>query len=358
MNSKHYSTHQAGFTLVELMVGLTIGMFVVVIIMQVLSVFEAQKRTTTGTADAQTNGSIALFNIGRELQLAGYPLMSSSTPALNCTTTTFGATGISGISPISIVDGGNSSDTITLRYGTSAMGGIPSSITATAGTLVTVNNNLGCTNPVPTPNEIALITNGTTCALTTVTALSATGANPSTITLQNSTAAAAGANLSCLGTWQEVTYRANGGNLERQVGANAAIPNVAGILNVQAQYGVSAAGLLNTDPLFNQVAQWVDATGSWATPSITDRNRIKAIRIAVVARNAKREAGNVTAACSSTTTATPTGLCSWEGSTASPAPAINLANDADGTSWQRYRYRVFETIVPLRNVIWAKSVLK
>ena len=63
----------------------------------------------------------------------------------------------------------------------------------------------------------------------------------------------------------------------------------------------------------------------------------------------------VTTACSSTTAAAPTGLCAWAGSVASPAPAIDLS--PGDPNWARYRYRVFETIMPLRNVIWAKDTL-
>jgi len=33
---------------------------------------------------------------------------------------------------------------------------------------------------------------------------------------------------------------------------------------------------------------------------------------------------------------------------------INLTTIED---WQRYRYRVYETIIPLRNIIWSKNVL-
>ncbi len=355
MNSKR--TRQSGFTLVELMVGLTIGMLVAVIILQVLSVFEAQKRTTTGTADAQTNGSIALFKIGRELQLAGYPLMPGSSPALKCTTTSYGATGITSLSPLSIVDGGGGfSDMVTLRYGNAAMGGIPVAITAMAGSAATMDNNFGCNL-----GDITLVTNGTTCAVSTAAGLVAgSGVTPSSITLADSTAAVAGANLACLGTqWHEVSYRVNGDNLERQDNVNGVTanwePNVAGIVSIQAQYGISAAGLLPASANYNQIVQWVDATGAWVNPAVpVDRNRIKAIRIAVVARNAKMEAANVTAACSSTTSAAPTGLCAWAGSAASPAPAIDLTAD---TNWQRYRYRVFENIIPLRNVIWARSSL-
>lgn len=347
-NNKRSHFHQAGFTLVEIMVGLAIGMLATLVIMQVFSVFEAQKRVTTGTADAQTNGGIALYNIGRELRMAGYPLMPIDDSSLECTTLTFGATGIGGISPVTITDGAAAaSDTITLRYGDSPTGGVPTVITAMGAPTAsdaTVDNNFGCQL-----NDIAIITNGTTCAMTSVTALSVASAIPATITLQNTTAAIAGANLSCLGTWNEIIYAVNNGNLERTVAPGAAIPSVAGIVNLQAQYGVSAAA--NS----NQVTQWVDATGgTWAAPAVADRNRIKAVRIAVVARNPKIESAAVTAACSSITAAAPTGLCAWAGSASSPAPTIDMSADPD---WLRYRYRVFETILPLRNVIWSRDTL-
>jgi type IV pilus assembly protein PilW len=332
---------QTGFTLVEIMVGLAIGMLATLVIMQVFSNFEAQKRATTGSADAQTNGSIALYNIGREMQMAGYPLTPSTDSPLKCTTLTFGATGLTGISPVTITDGGGgASDTITIRYGSSAMGGIPTTITSVGAPTandVTVDSSLGCNT-----NDIAMITNGTTCAMTSATAV--TSSVPATVTLQNMTNATAGASIACLGNWNEVTYRVNNGNLERN-----GVPSVVGIVNLQAQYGVSSSATSN------QVTQWVDATGgTWAAPTVADRNRIKAIRIAIVARNAKSEPGTVTAACSSTTTASPTGLCTWEGSASSPAPTIDLSSYSN---WQNYHYRVFETIIPLRNVIWSKDNL-
>ena len=349
MKLAHSSLRQAGFTLVEIMVGMVIGMLATIVILQVLSVFETQKRTTTGTADAQTNGSIALYNISREMQGAGYPLMPAASSALECTTLTYGATGITSISPVTITNG--TSDSITIRYGTTRGGGVPSPIGAspvgnvvTLGTSVSPGSNFGCL-----VNDVSLIANGTTCALSTVTALSS-GATPPTVTLQNVTAAVAGANFACLGTWNEIVYRVSSGSLQR-----AGVDSVADIVNIQAQYGVSATA--NN----NQVVQWVDAINydpgeNWG-PNITvaNRNRIKAIRIAIVARNAKMEPAKVTTACSSLTGAAPTGLCAWEGSVASPAPSIDLS--ASDTSWARYRYRVFETIIPLRNMFWAKDTL-
>ncbi len=366
------------------MVGLAIGMLATVVIIQVISVFEAQRRTTTGTADAQTNGGIALYNITRELQLAGYPLVPMENSPLKCTTLningTADATFPNRLSPVAISDGVatagvSASDAITIRYGDSPQGGVPTQISATAPTApsnVNLLTSFGCN-----AGDVSLIANGTTCNMSTVSAVvtPAPVSLPQGMTLANPSGVIAGANLSCLGKWSEVTYAVNQatGNLERTVVENFAAPVttpvVVGIVNLQAQYGISAAGLANTDSNFNQVVQWVDASGgTWGGALTADnRNRIKAIRIAVVARNAKMEPSAVTTACSSTTVATPTGLCAWDATSAlptpplvspfvaSPAPAIDLSpGDAN---WARYRYRVFETIIPLRNIVWSKDTL-
>ena len=360
-------TRHEGFTLMELMVGMTIGMIATIIIVQVMSVFEAQKRTTTGSADAQTNGGIGLYSIGRELQMAGYPLFPGADTALSCTTTTYGGTGITDIAPAIITDGVasagvNASDSITIRYGSStttgaaagAAPGVQTTISALNTNTATVGSNLGCQ-----VGDITMINTTTTCAVSKVTAVSAVGVSPISVTLQDTTGAVNNANLSCLGNWNEVTYSVNQatGNLDRTAvvnGVSATTPSVVGVVNIQAQYGISASASSN------QVTGWVEPTGAtWGTAalaaSVANRNRIKAIRIAVVARNAKIEQSAVTTACSSTTLATATGLCAWIGSAASPAPTLDLST-ADA-NWAKYRYRVFETTIPLRNVIWAKDTL-
>ena len=42
-----------GFSLIEIMVGLTIGVFGLIVMAQVFAIAEGQKRTTTGGADAR-----------------------------------------------------------------------------------------------------------------------------------------------------------------------------------------------------------------------------------------------------------------------------------------------------------------
>jgi type IV pilus assembly protein PilW len=340
-----------GFSLMELMVGLTIGMIATVIIIQVMSFFEAQRRTTSGSADAQTNGGIALYAIARELQMAGYPLMPQTDSPLECTAVVNNVAGVGGLTPVAVTNGtagaNPASDSVTIRYGTTLYGGAPTQITSLpGGNVVWVASNLGCQ-----ANDVVLLQSGTTCTLTTATAVSTSG--QATVTLANMTNAAVNTNLACLGPWNEITYAVNGATLERTAvvsGASTTQPMISGIVNLQVQYGVSASTGSNV------ITQWVEPSGgTWATPSLTNRNRIKAVRIAVIARNARLEQENVSAACSSTTAASPGGVCAWAGDATSPAPDVDLSTG--NANWNKYRYRVFETIIPLRNVIWSRDTL-
>ena len=368
----HQALKQKGFTLVEIMVGLIIGLLVTLVVVNVFRVFEAQKRTTTGNSDAQTNGAIALFNIQRDTQIAGFalPVYGSEFSPFNCPINTTinhdnnAGTAEIGLSPIVITDanGANSSDTIAIRYGDSMKGGIAVDMLAgTAANVAQVDTNIGCSL-----NDVVLIVRQTTpltCSMTRVglppASLTAAGVTPVRIALNSITNVASGNALACLGVWNEIQYAVTANQLTRSgavaagVPSAVAVPMVADIVSMQAQYGVSVSA--NS----NQVTQWVDATGAWAntatTPALADRNRIKAIRVAIVARNGLLETANVTDACSSLTAAQPTGLCAWDGAAAgSAAPAIDLTADAD---WRRYRYRVYESIIPVKNIIWSRNVL-
>lgn len=345
LTKRHYPK-QNGFSLIEILVGMTVGMLATLVIMQVFSVYEGQKRTTTGTADAQTNGSIALYTIQRDIQMAGFglPVYDTENPALNCdpepTIDEDGdaSTPEVGILPVSITDGGTVSDSIAIRYGVTAAGGAPIRILNDANATTTglaVDNNIGCQ-----VDDIVLVSNGSSCTMKKVTALP----DATHIRLNNGDNVTQNASLACLGSWQQNLYAVSNGYL--QVNNTQ---SVAGIVNIQAQYGISDI------PESTKITQWVDASGgTWSTPSVADRKRIKAVRIAVVARNGLKVNSPVTAPCSSTIDPEPTGLCAWEGSGDSPAPEIDLSGDPD---WRYYRYRVFETIVPLRNILWSSGTL-
>lgn len=360
---------EKGFSLVELMVGLVIGLLTTVVIMQVFSVFEGQKRTTTGNSDAQTNGALALYSLERELMMAGYglPLFSTKVSPMKCTSPELikvdhdnnAATPDIGFVPVQITDGGSggASDTVTIRYASSAVamasGGVPMTIEGVTGTGITVDVALGCNS-----NDVVMLIDGTSCKMTRIVGAPAVITGPpkkERVTVADPSGAVDGGTLACLGTWTEVSYRV--GHLDSRYWMEVVdsrtstfpdpVPRQADIVNIQAQYGIS------TTALNYEVTEWVDATGSWANPTQADRNRIKAVRIAVVARNGQAEKTKVTQACGGK-------FCAqWE----DPVRSGLTRNSPDmevsvpGTDWEYYRYRTYQTIVPLRNLIWSSQSL-
>jgi len=369
--SKNIFLRQTGFTLVEIMVGLVIGLLTTLVITQVFALFEGQKRTTTGSADAQTNGSIALFNIKRDVQMAGFglPVFDNVNPPLRCDPSPsfsidhdndpLTANINIDMFPIRIVDGATAgaSDSITVRYGQTPMGGVPVRIidpaNATNAAGLSVDNSMNCQT-----GDIVLVTLGAVCTMSKVTSVPDSQHIRLSGPIATPAAVAANASLACLGNWNEFTYKVVESELQR-----SGAPTVTDIVNIQAQYGISDAA--NS----NRILQWVNASGAtWAAPSVANRNRIKAVRIAVVARNGLLEKEVVTNSCTTNLGTVNSGPCAWDdtpplapaGFIASPAPQIDLSKNADGTpnpDWQRYRYRVFETIIPLRNMIWAWNTL-
>lgn len=407
---------QSGFTLVELLVGLVIGLLATLVVMQTFSAFEGNKRSTTGIADAQTNGTVGLYLLQRELQYAGYgvPLVSGTMPtigaataantfvftnytsmtqaqintavaaqlaayntkiaadtatvaagvnfsALKCDTSspainidadgdpsTANATSVVRdiISPVIISDGGTSSDTVTIHYGTTTRGGMPTDVVSTAGTTtVGVTNTLGCRT-----GDVALVTrNGSsTCVVTTVTSTNALldPITANSIEVASNIGIAQNDKFSCLGKVTQTIF-----NVSTGTGANANQLQKNGqsvlgdIVSMQAQYGISNTG--NSEI----VTSYVDATGIWAPTSITvaNRNLVKAVRIAVVARNNLLEKGVVTQLCSGTATG-PTKLCVFGGN-------LDLSTTNVGANWVNYRYRTYQIVVPLRNVLAASPQL-
>lgn len=138
------------------------------------------------------------------------------------------------------------------------------------------------------------------------------------------------------------------------------------IVNVQVQYGLSSTA--NS----KDIASWVNPTGAFAAATLTgsggvaNRQRIKAIRVALVARSKNREGGLVTTQCAAVDNNVPPtrpncacqgattnfGPCAWRDIGGDAAPGIDLRSAAGDTEWQHYRYKVYQTIIPLRNSIW------
>ncbi|MDQ0611434.1 type IV pilus assembly protein PilW [Variovorax sp. W1I1] len=367
--------HQRGFSLVEILVGMAVGFVVTIIIYQVISTYEGIKRSTTSGADTQQNGIFSLSTIERDVRAAGWGLPTAT--VMPCATyLTYYSTGAaSGAvpnfpnTPVRITDGGTAagaSDSITMLWGTSIRSNVRNVLlqNVTANPPGTPAANLQPTSNVGMSSVggfVWLTDDANNCALTRITASVTNPASTTSVILShdsgtgtatapvyNPPAAFMTANgwpatytsnprIFDVGALTQRTYSVVGGSLiSRDFFSSMTEAELANnVVGLKAQYGISAAGS-------QVVNNWVSATGTWATPSMDDFKRIKAVRIAVVVRSPLKErikSGNT--ACD-TTTAAP---ASWSG-----GPALDLSNDAD---WRCYRYRSFETVVPVRNVLWA-----
>lgn len=72
-----------GFSLIELMIGMGLGLLCTLVIATVLSNAEGNRRGTTSGSDAQISGNLALFTLQTEMAMAGYGFASEN-PAVGC----------------------------------------------------------------------------------------------------------------------------------------------------------------------------------------------------------------------------------------------------------------------------------
>jgi len=335
-----------GFTLVEILVAMVIGMIGMIIMLQVFATAEGQKRATTGTGDAQTSGAMAIYDLQRDIRQSGYGFNSLS--LLNCTLNLGYPTPLPAFAPAFInprkADGSlllpaGDANTDSLLVISGDAGGSPEgdAITLVAGAQVALQNRA---NYADNLNHWAIAGPATAtagCALALGRASAAGLPNPRV----NLTAggASVGGLLFDLGLNPSFrAYAIRGGNLtacdylvnDCSIAGNAGnaaiwVPIAENVVSLRLQYG------RDTSVPMNGVDTWDRTTPT--TPC--DWVRVSALRLAVVARNGQPDRDPLTLVA-------PT----WEGSANAP---IDLGARAN---WQNYRYRVFETVVPIRNLPW------
>jgi len=361
-----------GMSLVEILVAMLIGLIGMVIITQVYSVSEERKRTTTGVGDAQITGNIAMFTLERELRSAGFGMLSAASNMLGCATTAFdnrpnrGAIAFPTMAPVQITVGAaGAADRLTIIYGNSGSAAEGSVFRAGAtaapfplknaagfrvGDLVVTSEAGNC--------RLAEITRFTPAALNDVEHAAGpydytdpSGTVTNIPSHHNDTATGANtisAFLFSLGrnpvvkTYSVVADKLKTRSLFPYVGGvqdpdndgwdDAEIAD--GVVQMKAQYGKDT----NNDRI-------VDTWNTTLPVTAADWLQVRAIRVALVARSGQYEKTAVTANCVAPTN--PTNSVYWSGG------CFTMFNAADGTDWHRYRYRVYETVVPLRNMIWS-----
>lgn len=333
----------SGFSLVEIMVAMVIGMLGILIIMQTFLMFEGQKRTTTGTADAQENALMALFTMEREVRMAGLGLVGLGCTTINAYNSNMTpATYSFNAWPVTIAQDNPAAgtDRITLVYSASAFGNIPTTITTampSESSILNVNNGDGFVQ-----NDLVLVSEPPKpCSVVQASQDGQkTGTdwniqhnpswpyNPPAGAIFPVGGYGAGARLTNMGSMVNHSYFVQNNNLMMSdvnlpAGAANPIALVNGIVAIKAQYGRDT----NADG-------FVDVYDNTAPASATD---VVAIKLAVVARSGQLEKDTVS----------PATLVLWNGGTILNGGALAL----DATA-RLYRYKIYQTTIPLRNILW------
>jgi type IV pilus assembly protein PilW len=365
----------AGFSLVEIMVGMTIGLITILVVLQVTQVAEARKRASTSGTDATVNAALGLYTIERDGKSAGFGFTTVLT-SVGCQIN--GRYGTANpltfnLVPVVITDDETGRPDKIQFFASNKQDGItlPTRIAndhAKAGDVFYVESDLGIEPGdmmVAVPSALSA---GTPCTLFQVAgAGTPSQQNQVPHALEGTPWNQAGANIVLpnggyrtgdylinLGSFNDHTYSITDRNFLRLTAYEMATNTSSeqdlypDVVQLQAVYGKDT----NADSI---VDQWN------ATPPVdaVQWQQIRAVRVALVARGRDREPEVVTldgaAAASTCDSATPhpAALC-WRPNPAGNGVKIDVNINNANPDWQRFRYRVVETSIPLRNVIWKQ----
>lgn len=391
---------QRGVSLIELMVGVVIGLLATLVIAQVAGLYETQRRNTASSGDTQISGALALYTLQRDIEMGGYGLTSGGvTGCLQIrgkrNSTDYDRT----LAPVVITQGGGATGTTTGRADTLQVlmarnnngFALPMSLgenhrrDATSFVLadrINVGNRLGDLLLVVPPPGVAGTASPSPSGQVSPhwCSLAQISATPSGNTLDHTTSSspwnqdatstrfpgtlgsdiayAAGSRLINLGTLTDRCYFISDPNetsVDRRCGLAADSTEMAFTLrlrNFNAADGTTTNQDIYPDIVNLQAVYGLDTTAtpdgtvdSWTTTTPTTTAgwaQVIAVRVAVLARSTQYDDNAVT-----------TTLPAWR------PDGVNSLNftlpdcpAGESTCWQHYRYRVFERVIPLRNMLW------
>lgn len=324
------------------MVGIVIGMIAVLVIYQVFAAAEGIRRNTTSVGDAQQNGLLSSFMLNIELANASNGMAYAMKELGTCPATASAATSFRPI-PVLITDGGadDVSDAFVIGYSQAqrVVTPVPFLAPAAAGADYDVQSPLG----FKTGDLVLAISMAGNCAISRVTGVTAPDVNGK-VTVSHTGAPVAftgDAELLNMGPKngnQRVRYDVSSGVLrstplwdDKGAPLDPPVPNpiASNVVVLKIVYGIdNGAGGVT----------WTPATGAWSDANVLAANnstlsKIRAVRIGIVVRGEQwdKSAGDYT----------------W-----SLFDGAVQRTGTIGAAGGNYRYRVYETTVPLRNPIW------
>jgi type IV pilus assembly protein PilW len=409
------ASRQAGFGLVEAMIGMIIALLTSLAIFQTFAVNEAQRRTTGSGSEALQAGTLAMSQIQKIVRNAGYNMTTPTDPLLtpparsvvegagaviiNPTTAASEfligcvapalASGIRRITPALATAGAGPliSDTIVVMQGNSAASPIPSLLVTPvpAGTTtlqISTTYGYALNDWVIIYEQSPTINTGNLrpvpCTLARVTALPpgppppASPISPAAITLNTGTLApysnfARVVNLGRTPLFESLTVNAG----TSQLMLNNLINNTSRVLadNVVAMKVQTGIDVSNDDVVDEWInpplaeAGWLNPNAVPTAPSIAALpvaaapnralNELKALRVGVLIRSSNFERPNAaTGQCDVTGAGPFTVLPADPGNAAQRVPAMPSSGNYNLAGNQRcYRYNTLTSVIPLRNII-------
>ncbi len=367
-------------TLIEVLVGIVIGLIGMLVIFQTVSVWNARTRVSTSSGDAQIAGSLAMFNLERDLRLAGMGFGTAGSPELGCVVNAYdnSASGPGAsftLRPVNIVPGGDATavpDKIEVFYGNSPFfAKLQQFSGATANQLTAAPSKYGFKR-----GDVVVVTNAANnCNLLQIT--DDTGADDFTLTFGTGTYTDFYSGLSTPVRWNSAAASMpaiSAGNhynlgptphddlwsVDATTGTLGYVNNMGpgdpsqsygvaeGVVNLRAYYGCDADG----------DGRISDA--EWQNTAPVDWTRVRAIRVAVLVRGRDYAAPPVSdPEAPNFISPNPSYIGQGGALTLFKMTNVDGTPDSDQrpspNNWRYYRYRVYDKVIPLRNMIWGQS---
>jgi len=405
--------------MVELLVAMLIGLIGMIIIFQVFQVSEGIKRSTTSGGDAQQNGVIALYSMERDFKNAGMGFNDTTFAGCNIigydsqrATPNFPPAGVTmRLAPVFITSGAATTtpDQVSVLYGSQSQ-----AATVTLATdMGSPTDDVFVTTPFGyNPGDVLLLNEPSSGKNCSVMEFNRTGASSNQLKHDNTQYLSGGISRTPrfnspggLGVFYDgyntpnVTRVYNLGNLYRLLPGGTVPVNLPvynfyalanGSLTVTSQFQIANGqpvvtsiadnivhmrALYGLDDGINDgvtvtynvgaavkgdgiVDRYVDAATFNALLPVPWANLI-AVRIAVVSRSAlpeKPSSGKLSDPCDATVSEPQWTGTPWAAGPLSYKTRLDVsASVPPPDDWKCYRYRVFETTIPLRNWIWKSS---
>ena len=365
-----------GLSLVEILVGVAIGLIGIVAIFQAVAVWSKHTQSISSGGDAQIAGTLALFNIERDLKQAGHGFGRATMQVMGCPVDATGTAPFQMRAVDIAASAGGRPDRINVLYGNSSFYVDQDTFTNSTATSKKLRRRGGFK-----PGDLAIVAvnPGASAATASCQLIEITkdddadgytvnhdttpytsyyaASSPPVAPRFNS---AASAPLFATGTIYNLgpEPRLDSWSIEANrvltrtdlLNGSAPMQIAEGVINLKAEYGVDSSG-----------NGQIEST-EWTAVAPTNWSQVLAIRVAVLVRSRQFERTR-DAGASGVQAVTPTAANPYY--FGDPAGRkfrmtnVDGATDsfddttADPNNWRFYRYKVYERVIPLRNVLWG-----